>query len=77
MFSMYNGASPDLLKLGAAGFLFDPLNAEEFAQRLVDVIASLPNRTPRVTSFDIADHYSADKFASRGEALCRKVAQQC
>jgi glycosyltransferase involved in cell wall biosynthesis len=77
MFSVYNGASSDLMELGAAGLLFDPLNAQEFAQRLADVIASRPDRTPRAISFDIADHYSAENFASRGEALCRKVAQQC
>lgn len=65
IFSVFNGAGADLVRMGASGKCIDPSNAEEFAVALEHLIENPPGRISREVVEEIAFTFSPEQCAAR------------
>lgn len=75
MFSCYNGATADLCEDGVTGHVVDPLDPESFEEGVWRALHAPVARVPAASAERIADYYSPEEQAARGEASIRKAWQ--
>lgn len=75
VFSTYNGGSRDLMDMGAAGVLVDPMDAAKLAQAVRMLAASPPPRSAPAVLDAISQHYAPEAFARRAAQSFDAVAR--
>jgi glycosyltransferase involved in cell wall biosynthesis len=73
LFSIYNGATAELLRPGVSGVLVDPDNMEQFEEALSHWIGSPPNRIPADKVDEFVKYYSAAEMAARAVSSFSKL----
>jgi glycosyltransferase involved in cell wall biosynthesis len=65
VFSRYNGATGDLIRMKASGTVIDPLDAISFSELLREFLDSKPPRVPNEVTSSLINYYSPEACASR------------
>lgn len=73
IFSKHNGGSRDLIDMGAAGTIVDPMDASRLAQAIRAFAAGPPARSPGSVLDAISEHYAPEAFARRAAASFEAV----
>ena len=65
VFSRYNGATQDLIKMRAAGTVVDPLDADSFSKALRQFLDTKPARVSDEVTSSLISYYSPEACADR------------
>jgi glycosyltransferase involved in cell wall biosynthesis len=65
VFSRYNGATEDLMRMNAAGDVIDPLDANAFSEALHGFLDMVPTRVPDEVTSSLISYYSPEACADR------------
>jgi glycosyltransferase involved in cell wall biosynthesis len=68
LFSVYNGATADLMQLGLTGRIIDPRKTEDLAVVLAEWLAAPPPRLPADDAAPIVHYFSSQQMAGRAIA---------
>ncbi|WP_042700635.1 glycosyltransferase family 4 protein [Azospirillum sp. B506] len=71
LFSVYNGASPDLVALGAAGSIVDPMKQDAMVDFLMRCKDRLPPRNSTEVIRRVSTYYGSPAFAERAMGSLR------
>jgi glycosyltransferase involved in cell wall biosynthesis len=75
IFSVYSGATHDLLHDERMGRMVDPLDVDQLALALQDYVENAPPRLPDELVRSFVEHYSPERVAARWWSCFKKVLQ--
>lgn len=65
VFSLYNGATQDLIRMKASGAIVDPFDSCSFSEMLRQLLDTRPARMPEDVTSSLIDYYSPEACAGR------------